>query len=115
RSAGWWAQAVGPSSASESVNLVHRDSAGVSDGFLRYQPSVRDHRFDDGGAVLCIDDFQVANAAVAADLWRFLLGVDLVNSLVAAARPVDEPLEWWLTDRREARTTRVDDDLWLRL
>src|SRR5699024_452242 len=86
RSAGWWAQAVGPSSASESVNLVHRDSAGVSDGFLRYQPSVRDHRFDDGGAVLCIDDFQVANAAVAADLWRFLLGVDLVNSLVAAAR-----------------------------
>ncbi|MGH3949386.1 MAG: sterol carrier protein domain-containing protein, partial [Pseudonocardiaceae bacterium] len=50
-----------------------------------------------------------------ADLWRFLLGVDLVDRIEAPCRPADEPLEPLLTDPRSCSVTWAGDDLWLRL
>ncbi len=52
--------------------------------------------------------------AAHAALWRYCLGVDLMDRTVAWKRPVDDPLPWMLADpRRLTRTVR--DDLWLRL
>lgn len=115
RSDAWWGVGLMPPPGGERVVLLHRDASGDVDGFVSYLPAKRDYRFDDGSVTLRVGDFQAANAAAAADLWRFLLNMDLVKSVVAANRPVDEPLEWWLTDRRQVCTETLDDDLWLRL
>ncbi|GAB2753739.1 GNAT family N-acetyltransferase [Salinifilum aidingensis] len=114
RPAAWWTHALGHRSAA-AATAVHRDQSGAADGFASYEPVSVDHRFDSGETTLRVLDFQAPDARAAAGLWEFLLGVDLSDVVVAAARPLDEPLEWWLTDHRECRTTRLDDDLWLRL
>jgi predicted acetyltransferase len=41
--------------------------------------------------------------------------VDLVQTIRAQRRPVDEPLRWLLADPRRLRATRVVDELWVRL
>ena len=71
--------------------------------------------FDVAESQLQVHDLQAADSAVAASLWRFLLDIDLVNQVRVVDRPLDEPLELWLTDRRQCRTVATYDDLWLRL
>jgi predicted acetyltransferase len=51
---------------------------------------------------------------VEAVLWQFVFGVDLVTTVKAEWRPVDDPLRWRLTDPRRVRVTRFGDLLWLR-
>lgn len=48
-------------------------------------------------------------------LWDFLLGVDLTVELVAAGRPVDEPIKWLLVEPRQLRCTYSGDRSWVRL
>jgi predicted acetyltransferase len=48
-------------------------------------------------------------------LWRYLLDIDLVGTVAARRRPVDERLRWMLDDARALRTTAVVDEQWLRL
>ncbi|WP_372665186.1 GNAT family N-acetyltransferase [Amycolatopsis kentuckyensis] len=48
-------------------------------------------------------------------LWRFLLGVDLVDTIVAEARPLDEPIELILADHRRSTVDRIGDEHWVRL
>lgn len=114
RSDAWWATRLA-SSPSGAVVAVHTDSAGVDDGFALYEPAMNDYRFDDGECDLRVSDIQAVDVAATAQLWRFLLGIDLVTRVVAIDRPVDEPLEWWLVDRRACRVSEVTDDLWVRL
>jgi predicted acetyltransferase len=44
-----------------------------------------------------------------------LADLDLTKRVIAAKRPVDEPLRWQLADPRALRVTRMSDDLWIRL
>lgn len=111
RSDAWWTTRL----ADGERVAVHTDESGVDDGFAFYSASINDYRFDDGECTLKVSDIQSADVSGAAQLWRFLLGIDLVTRVVAADRPLDEPLEWWLTDRRACRTSEVTDDLWVRL
>ncbi|MBY8852499.1 sterol carrier protein domain-containing protein, partial [Saccharothrix sp. MB29] len=55
------------------------------------------------------------SAEAWADLWLFVLGVDLVDRVEAPGRPVDEPVEWLLGDRRACRLADLEDESWLRL
>jgi len=48
-------------------------------------------------------------------LWGLLLDFDLTKRVVAARRPVDEPLRWMLTNPRALKLTRTRDNLWLRI
>jgi len=48
-------------------------------------------------------------------VWRFLLGVDLVDRIVAEERPLDEPIELVLADHRSGTVDGVTDEHWLRL
>ncbi len=47
-------------------------------------------------------------------VWRFLLDTDLVRTVRAGQRPVDEPLAWMLADTQVLQR-RVTDALWVRL
>ena len=53
--------------------------------------------------------------AVIARLWRYVLDLDLVGTVIADAQPLDDPLRWLLRDVRQAHTTRVRDYLYVRL
>ncbi|RKT86800.1 Predicted acetyltransferase [Saccharopolyspora antimicrobica] len=89
---------------------VHADEDGADDGFAVYEP-----KSGAGGATVDVHDLKGTDATAVAELWRFILGIDLVGRVVGHVRPLDEPLEWWLTDRRRCEVTEIDDDLWVRL
>lgn len=48
-------------------------------------------------------------------LWRYLLDLDLVDTITVSARPLDEPLRWMLADPRRLRFEDVGDAIWLRV
>jgi len=56
-----------------------------------------------------------ADPEVAAALWRYLLDVDLVQTVVVESIAVDDPLRWRLVDWRAMKVTREEDYLWVRL
>jgi predicted acetyltransferase len=62
---------------------------------------------------MLVEDLAGPTPEIEAALWRFLLDVDLVHEVVAAPRPVDEPLRWRLADPRRLRVTGSRDFLWL--
>lgn len=48
-------------------------------------------------------------------LWRYLLDLDLVETVTVFNRPLDEPLRWMLADPRRLRFEDVGDAIWLRV
>lgn len=117
RSDGWWRTWLADSVANGGGQLVavHSGPDGLDDGYAMYSPDKADHVFGDGSCTVRVADLQAADAAAEASLWRFLLGLDLVTDVLAADRPLDEALPWWLRDSRACQVDRVDDDLWVRL
>jgi predicted acetyltransferase len=95
-------------------HAVHESARGRPDGWISYRyhtswgHGLPAHRVDLRG-LIALDD--VAHAS----LWRYLLDLDLVGEVTAAALPVDEPVRWQLTDPRQMRVTEVGDHLWARL
>lgn len=113
RPGAWWA-AQHPAARLDHhvVVAVHSGPEG-DDGFAVYH--VSDER--DGVSrrrVLRVEDLR-AEPEAWAGLWRFLLGVDLVDDVEASLRPTDEPLEWLLADPRAVSVVRREDEVWLRL
>ncbi len=92
--------------------VVHHGPGGP-DGFAIYHV--------DGAMVppwtktLEVVDLFAGSAAAYAGLWRFLLGVDLVDRVVAEARPLDDPIELLLADHRRGNVDRIGDEHWVRL
>jgi predicted acetyltransferase len=86
---------------------------GEAEGYIIYKP---EGEWADGlprGSTNVLAFLAVSEEAHA-DLWRFCLDIDLVNTIRAEHRPVDDPLPWLLADpRRLKRLTR--DALWLRM
>ena len=48
-------------------------------------------------------------------LWRYLLELDLVQTVHALLRSVDEPLRWLVRDQRRIRTAELREHLWVRV
>jgi predicted acetyltransferase len=92
-----------------AVGVVHTGPDG-DDGFAVYSV----HRSGDD-TTLRVIDLQAGSVAAWAALLRYLLGVDLVHRITLWGRPVDDPVEWVLTDYRAALTEGVEDESWLRL
>jgi predicted acetyltransferase len=94
-------------------HLVHRDAAGVVDGaaIFRLPWSPDPAR----AGVLQVESFEALTSDAYRALWGLLLDFDLTRNVVAARRPVDEPLRWMLTNPRALKLTRTRDNLWLRI
>ncbi|QWF85431.1 GNAT family N-acetyltransferase [Amycolatopsis sp. CA-230715] len=94
---------------------VHRGVDG-DDGFVVYQVT-EERSMDDlfAGAVLDVGDLHGDGPAAVAGLWRFLLGVDLVDRVRAPARPLDEHIGDLFAEPRACETYRVADHTWVRL
>ncbi|HMF03364.1 MAG TPA: GNAT family N-acetyltransferase [Acidimicrobiia bacterium] len=92
---------------------VYETPDGNLDGYAAY-------RFEagwntDSNATVHVHDLVTASPAARAVLWRYLLDVDLVETIKAWVVPVDEPLRWLLRESRRMRVSRLGDSLWVRV
>lgn len=115
RSAQWWTLGyTRRMNTDHFLVAAHFSARGEIDGWVGYKPaesSVTDPR---AGATVFVLDFQAADQAVANDLWRYLIGIDLVDEVLAWFRPVDDPIEAMLVDSYAVRG-ETEGELWLRI
>jgi predicted acetyltransferase len=92
--------------------VIASDEAGAR-GYALYRVHPA---WNDGvpGAELDIRELQAADPAACAVIWADLLTRDLVAVVRARLRPLDDPLPYFLADRRRARAS-LSDGLWVRL
>ena len=95
--------------------VLHESVTGEPDGYAAYRiaSSWGDHGIP--GSTLVASEVVSADPEVEAALWEHLLSIDLVATIDAADRPVDDPIRWRLADPRRLQTQRVTDHLWVRL
>jgi predicted acetyltransferase len=89
------------------------ETAGEIDAYAVYR--IKD-KWADGvsRSELKLDDLQALTPEAHADMWRFVLDVDLIHRVTAWNRPVDEPLLHLLREPRRLNL-RLSDGLWARL
>jgi predicted acetyltransferase len=116
RPAEWWA----PSYERRFVDdeylraAAHYSPAGDVDGWVAYVPAEDDSDDPRANYGLRVLDFQGADQGVVNDLWRYLIGIDLVDDITVYNRAVDDPIEEMVVNSYAVRSER-DDELWLRL
>jgi predicted acetyltransferase len=98
-----------------SFVAVHTDTDGNDDGYVYYEVAW-DESFAanpvGAGKVL---DLWGASPTIELELWRFLLGIDLVVRWQAEMRPVDEPVRRAMHDARAYEVEQRIDDQWVRI
>jgi predicted acetyltransferase len=119
RSDFWWDLTLGITpypgeEAKHHVGVVHHDGDGAADGYLVYR--VEENRQDRTvQSVVHVADLVTASTWAYRALWRYLAELDLVTTVRAEDRPVDELLPWLLTDHRAARQSARCDFEWTRV
>ncbi len=94
--------------------VVCEDAAGTVDGYADFElDTSKPTEFANQRVV--VNDLFAANPSAYRALWQFLLGLDLIGTVIARQRPIDEPLRWLLADVRGVRTSAVRDEQWVRL
>lgn len=91
---------------------LHEGPSGV-DGFVVYRVA---HEWPQGysESTLTVRELDATNPGAYADLWRFVLDLDLVANVEASNRPLDEPLFHLVREPKRLRA-RLSDNLWVRL
>lgn len=94
--------------------VAYTSEAGETEGMAQYRVK-RQWKGGINTSVLVVRELTTLTTEASAALWQFLFGVDLIQTIQAVNRPVDEPLRWMLTDSRRLRMSHLTDDLWVRL
>jgi predicted acetyltransferase len=120
RGSRWWdirlgiLPAPGGKDQPEDFFVLHRDEAGVADGYARYRiSSVWDYRVP--RSVVDVGELVAVSDAAYIGLWRHCTSLDLVRRVTAENRPSLEPLPWLMSDPRAARQRQRADLVWVRL
>ena len=92
--------------------VVCEPTAAHGGGYATYQV---DNDRPPGHWKLTVRELVALDDEVEARLWRYLLDVDLIDTVTADARPLDDPLRWRLADPRQVQTIGVRDFLYVRL
>lgn len=118
RSAAWWEWRAlpveeRPRPGYTSSFRVQYEESGTPLGYVRYRIK---EGYADGlpSSTLAVEELMSATDAAYSALWQFVFGVDLIDTIVAEWRRVDEPLTWMLADPRRLYR-RTQDALWLRI
>lgn len=106
RSEPWWRSQL--DDTGEVLRAVH------ADGYASWSvtPNWNDGR---PAHVMNLSQLVASTPQAHRALWRTVLGVDLVATVVTWELPLDDPLPHLLVDRRAVRTCEVDDSLWVRV
>ncbi|MEO6398566.1 MAG: sterol carrier protein domain-containing protein, partial [Tepidiformaceae bacterium] len=94
-------------------SLVQYEEDGAILGYVMYRTRAHDTLGVPDGTVAVTELLAETDAAYSA-LWQFVFGIDLIATIEAPYRRVNEPLGWMLTDPRHLHRA-VYDTLWLRL
>lgn len=118
RADGWWQRHFGidgfePLEGTPSTWVVH-ESVDGPDGLLVWKP-IRDFTLSGDLGAVEVSDFLAGSDRAYRNLWAYLAGLDLVDDVMLAQRPLDEAVRWLLPDGRALRTSYVADHTWLRL
>jgi predicted acetyltransferase len=89
------------------------DAAGEPQGFVLY--SLTEHASDFAANTLTVEYLCAATDDALVGLWHYILDQDLVATVVASLRPVDEPLPWLVSNSRAVHVTDRREHLWLRV
>lgn len=92
---------------------VHFDDAGEADAYAVYWVKHDWPRSVPSGTIN-VKECLASTPSGYADIWRFLFDVDLVSTVEAWNRPVDEPLLHLVREPRRLRFSLMDG-LWLRV
>ena len=118
-----WA-AVTPGAVSRSDpwwDALLRDPEHRRDGsgpmyYLAHPDGYASYRLRHGERTVCnVVEVTAATEEAHAALWRILLTLDLVDTVRAYSRPLEDPLPDLLTDPRLVRTTGLADGMWARI
>jgi len=96
------------------VAVLHTADDGTPTGYLHYKV---EEKWEERQILTTVHvgDLQAATPEAYAALWRYLTEIDLVATVKAEERPLDEPLPWLLADQRAVRQTSRGDFQWHRL
>ena len=99
--------------ASALFFVIHESEAGEPDGYAEYRVK-HDWSSGEPSGTLSVRELMAESVEAYTALWRYCLDVDLVTTIEAWPRPVEEPLFHLLADPRRLRRPGFDG-LWLRL
>jgi len=115
----WWDRTLhlddGPGTEDRrGYQALYRSSSGDPQGYLRYRGTQQwDQARPD--SILHVDELLATSPEAYHRLWTYCCDVDLVSTVEAPNRSVDEPLIWMLADARAVRQTARFDFIWIRL
>ncbi|GLY27144.1 GNAT family N-acetyltransferase [Kineosporia sp. NBRC 101731] len=114
----WWDMSCGvfPEAGEEGLArpaVIARDAAGTVVGTASYR--IKGDWTLSTQAGIDLLDLTASTPAAYRALWRYLADLDLTDRIVAADRPVHEPLAWMVTDRRAIGETNRTDFQWVRI
>ena len=116
RSEYWWnSRRWRADSLTDPMYVAVHGEPGQEDGFVRYHPVDTHEWFTSRNRTVVVDDFFAPSPEAYAGLIRFLLRLDLVDTLRFTALPEDDPLPLVLTDARAVQVRSVSDETWLRI
>ncbi len=92
---------------------VQYEEAGRPLGFLRYRVK-GDYENGVAAGTLEVESLLATSEPAYSALWQHVFGVDLIKTIEARWRPVDEPLQYMLADTRRL-LRRPTDTLWVRM
>ncbi|MGA2037450.1 MAG: GNAT family N-acetyltransferase, partial [Acidimicrobiales bacterium] len=93
---------------------LYRSEPGEVEGYLLYQAEPKWDAMRPQGT-LTVDELVTVTPAAYGRLWQFCCEVDLVATVQAADRPVEEALAWLLSDGRAVRQSARFDFVWVRV
>jgi predicted acetyltransferase len=94
--------------------VVHRDDAGVADGYARYHVEGKWEERQPRSKLI-LDELHALNDDAYAGLWRFLASIDWVTRIEAEKRHPAERLPFLLVNARAAAMSDVGDGMWVKL
>jgi predicted acetyltransferase len=109
----WWEWLSFENEKDEPSFFAVHDTDGVADAFAVYRVK---HEWPDSipRLELTLSKLLATTPQAYADIWRYLFDIDLVDSVNAWNRPVDEPLLLLMQEPRRLRL-RTSDGLYIRL
>ena len=113
RTPGWWELFLHRPAADAARGIAVHTGPDGDDGFATWTVTHKGPGFADNE--LQLSDLQAATPAAEAGLWRFLTGIDLLSTVTAHLRPLDDSIDLLLSDPRACATSAVSDETWLRL
>jgi predicted acetyltransferase len=99
----------------KEFRIAHRDAEGRWDGYAAYTIDQNWEHDAIPQSRLVVSSLLSATPEAHAALWRYLLDLKLVRTVVVRGRPLDDPIRWLLAEWRHYRVRHVTDGIWIAL